>query len=129
MRKDCVFDPSDRPATAIPTAGATSKGGSIMNTCGSWLLLVSTLMLSGCSAVQVHLGMKVYLAKIPVTSMQASLPKGPGIGPGEKSPLVVSFTGPDGKLLQTEGAGHGKIMWKDLQVTATVATVNAKGMV
>lgn len=91
--------------------------------------LVSVLTLTGCSAVQVHLGMKVYLAKVPVASMQASLPKGPAIGPGETSPLVVVFTGPDGKTLQTEGAGHGKVLWKDLQVTATVATVNAKGIV
>src|ERR1700685_4726436 len=74
------------------------------------LCLLSLVALSGCSAVQVHLGMKVYLAKIPVASMQASLPKGPGIGPGEKSPLVVSFTGPDGKILQSDGAGSGHSM-------------------
>ena len=91
--------------------------------------LLSLLALSGCSAVQVHLGMKVYLAKIPVTSMQATLPKVPGIGPGEKSPLVVTFAAPEGKTLRTEGAGQGKVMWKDLQVAATVATVNAKGIV
>jgi hypothetical protein len=95
----------------------------------SRLLLISTLMLSGCSSVQVHLGMKVYLEKIPVTSMQASLPKGTGIGPGEKLPLIVTFTEQDGKVLTTEGAGHGKIMWNELNVTATVATVDKKGNV
>jgi hypothetical protein len=75
------------------------------------------------------MGMKVYLDKIPIASMQASLPKGPGIGPGEKSPLVVAFTGPDGKVLMTEGQGQGKVLWKDLTVTASVVTANQKGIV
>jgi hypothetical protein len=95
------------------------------------IFLASTLLLllSGCASMQVHLGMKVYLAKTPVASMQASLPKGPTIGPGEKSPMVVTFTGPDGKVLVTGGQGQGKVMWKDLAVTATVASVNQKGIV
>jgi len=73
--------------------------------------------------------MKVYLEKIPVTSMTASLPKGPGIAPGDKLPLVVTFTQPDGKLLTTEGEGQGKILWKDLNVTTSVVTANQKGVV
>jgi hypothetical protein len=87
------------------------------------------LALSGCTPIKVKLGMKVYLAKTPVASIAASLPKGPGIAPGEKMPLVVVVTEPDGKILQTEGAGKGKVLWKDLTVTATVATVNQKGIV
>ena len=94
----------------------------------SRLALTSLLALTGCTPIKVRLGMKVYLDKIPVTSMQASLPKGPGIAPGEKSPLVVVMTEPNGKTLQTEGAGHGKVLWKDLSVTATVAKVNQKGV-
>src|ERR1035441_6846700 len=93
------------------------------------LSVASLLVLSGCAAVQVRMGMKVYLYKIPIASMQASLPKGPGIGPGEKSPLVVAFTGPDGKVLMTEGQGQGKVLWKDLTVTARVVTANQKGIV
>jgi len=73
--------------------------------------------------------MKVYLDKIPIKSMQASLPKGPAIAPGEKLPLVVVVTEPDGKILQTEGAGGGKVLWKDLKVTASVVTANQKGIV
>jgi hypothetical protein len=84
--------------------------------------VASLLALSGCAAVQVRLGMKVYLEKIPVTSMQASMPKGPGIAPGEKSPLVVTFTKPDGKVLVTEGQGHGRVLWKDLNVAPTVVS-------
>lgn len=85
--------------------------------------------LSGCASVQVHLGMKVYLDKTPVASMKVTLPKGPSIGPGEKLPLVVVVTEPDGKVLQTEGAGGGKVMWKDLKITATIVTANQKGVV
>jgi hypothetical protein len=65
--------------------------------------------------------MKVYLDKTPVTAIKASLPKGPAIGPGQKLPLVATVTEPNGKILQTEGAGQGKVMWKDLKVTATIA--------
>jgi hypothetical protein len=91
--------------------------------------MVFVLVLSGCTSIKVKLGMKVYLAKTPVASIAVSLPKGPGIAPGEKSPLVVVVTDPDGKVLRTEGAGHGKVLWKDLTVTASVATVNQKGVV
>ena len=95
----------------------------------AFLGLACLLALSGCAAVQVKLGMKIYLAKIPVTSIEASQPKGPGIGPGRKSRLVVAVTQPDGKVLLTEGAGKGKVLWQDLVVTPTVVTVNKKGVV
>jgi hypothetical protein len=101
-------------------------------TSGKWLSCLaaaSLLALSGCASVQVRLGMKVYLNKIPVASIKASLPKGPGIAPGQKLPLVVVVTEPDGKILQTEGAGHGKVLWKDLVVTPSVVTANQKGVV
>jgi hypothetical protein len=42
---------------------------------------------------------------------------------------VVTFVEPDGKVLQTEGAGHGKVLWKDLNIAATVVTANTKGVV
>jgi hypothetical protein len=87
------------------------------------------LALSACTPIKVRLGMKVYLDKTPITSIAARLPKGSGIAPGEKSPLVLVVTEPDGKVLQTEGAGHGKVLWKDLHVTATVVTANQKGIV
>lgn len=95
----------------------------------SSLALVSLLALSGCTAIKVKLGMRVYLAKTPVSSMQAKLPNGPAIAPGEKSPLVIQFTQPDGKILVTEGQGKGKVLWSDLTVTATLVTANNKGIV
>jgi len=93
------------------------------------LAVASLFAVSGCASLKVKMGMRVYLDKTPVSSLQASLPEGLGIAPGEKSPLVVTVTEPDGKILMTEGQGQGKVMWKDLQVTAMVVTVNQKGIV
>jgi hypothetical protein len=93
------------------------------------LALASLLALSGCAAVQVKLGMRTYLNKIPVTSMEAKLANGTAIAPGEKLPLVVAFTDSTGKVWITEGEGHGKILWKDLAVTPTVVTASKKGVV
>src|SRR5579864_9293949 len=92
------------------------------------LASVSLLLLSGCTSVKVKLGWKVYLDKTPIASIEVSQAKGTGIAPGEKSPLIVVVTEPNGKILQTEGAGHGKVLWKDLTVTATVVTVNNEGV-
>jgi hypothetical protein len=91
--------------------------------------LALSLGLCGCRAIQVKLGIKVPLASIQVNSIEASLPKNPAIAPGQKSPLVVTFTGANGKSWTTEGAGHGKIMWSDLAVTPSVVTVNKKGVI
>ena len=115
----------------LGTASVVSFGGSrrIRTRWAACLGLASLLALSGCTAVKARLGMRVYLQKIPIASIAVSLPSGPGIAPGEKLPLVVAVTQPDGKVLQTEGAGHGKVLWKDLTVTATVVTVNKKGIV
>jgi len=89
-------------------------------------LLLTT---AGCTSVKIKLGRRVDLTQTPVASIDAKLPKGPGIAPGQKSPLVVTVTEPDGKVLQSEGAGGGKVMWRDLQVTASVVKVDNKGVV
>lgn len=91
-------------------------------------LVFFSLLLTGCSSIQVHLGMKLYLAKTPVSSMEASLPNGSAIAPGQKSPLVLTFQQPDGKVLATEGKGKGKVLWSDITVTPTVVSVNKKGV-
>lgn len=79
--------------------------------------------------MRVRLGMRVDLAQTSVDSIDVKLPKGPGIAPGQKSPLVVTVTEHNGKVLFTEGAGQGKVTWQDLQVTATVVSVNKKGII
>ena len=91
------------------------------------LVILLVLLQCGCSAMKVKLGWRVDLNRTPVSSIQASLPKGPAIAPGEKSPLVVTLTQPNGRLLLTEGRGAGKVMWKDLQVTASVVIADEKG--
>ena len=93
------------------------------------LAVTALFALSGCAKIQVKMGAKVYLAKLPVASIEVSQPKGPGIGPGQRSPLVVTVTQPDGKVLKTEGAGDGKVLWEDLKVESTVVAVNKKGIV
>jgi hypothetical protein len=92
------------------------------------LASASLLILCGCSTIQIKLGWKVSLAKSDISTLQASQYKHPGIGPGEKSSLIVEFTQPDGKILVTQGKGKGKVLWSDLAVTATVVSVNKKGV-
>ncbi len=88
-----------------------------------------TLCLTGCASLKVKMGWKVYLAQTPVSSVDAKLAKGPGMAPGQKSPLILTVTQPDGKVLTTEGAGQGKVMWKELQVNGTIVKVTPKGIV
>jgi len=111
--------------SVIKPASASGIG---ISTIATGFAMASLLALAGCSAVQVKFGWRVSLAKTPVASIQASLPRNPGIAPGEKSPLVVAVTGPDGKVLLTEGQGKDKVLWKDLTVTATVVSANKKGV-
>ena len=65
------------------------------------LIATFLFLLAGCASLKVKMGWKVYLAQTPVASISAKLPKGPGIAPGQKSPLIVSMVEPDGKVLLT----------------------------
>jgi hypothetical protein len=51
------------------------------------------------------------------------------MAPGEKSPLIVTVTQPDGTVLTTEGKGHGKVLWKDLTIAPSVVAASKKGVV
>lgn len=93
------------------------------------LSMVLITVLNGCAFPKGRFGQKFDLSKIPVSSIQANLPQGSGISPGEKSPLVVTLIEPDGKILYTQGAGRGTVRWKDLKVEASVVRVNQKGIV
>ena len=117
------FESSALSAVAI-TLATPFKSNFIL--CSS---ILSLLLLPGCASMQVRLGWKVYLNRTPVNAIEARLPQGPAIAPGQKTPLVVNFAQPDGKTLATEGAGQGKVMWNDLNVTASIVTVNKKGIV
>ena len=87
------------------------------------------LIFSGCAPVQVKLGLKVSLPKTPIQAISAAQVSGAGIGPGQKSQLVVSITEPNGKVLQTQGVLHGKVLWSDLNINASVVTTSAKGKI
>lgn len=91
------------------------------------LLILLALAQGGCSSMKVKMGWRVDLNQTPISSIQVSLPKGLAIAPGEKSPLVVTLTQPNGKVLLTEGQGAGKVMWKDLLVTPTTVLADEKG--
>lgn len=93
-------------------------GSLIWGVCFGVALLLS---LSGCAAMNLN--------KLTISSMAASLPKGPSIAPGEKFPLLVTMTQPDGKVLSTEDEAEERISWKDLEVTASVVTVDKNGRV
>ncbi|HET8965961.1 MAG TPA: hypothetical protein VFN20_07095 [Candidatus Acidoferrum sp.] len=85
------------------------------------------MTLAACTTARLKLGTRIRIEQAPIASMQASLPKGPAISPGQKLALVVQFTQPDGKILVTEGQGKGKVLWQDLTVTASVVTADQKG--
>jgi hypothetical protein len=96
----------------------------------NWLINLSYICLfglCGCSAINVKLGRRVDLTKTPVTSIEVSLAKSPGIAPGQKLALVATATQPAGTVLLTEGQGKGKIQWKDLKVTTSIVTADQKG--
>lgn len=88
-----------------------------------------TIALCGCSTLQLKFGTRVDVAKLPVTTIDARMSGDPGVAPGEKSGLIVSFSESNGSVLTTEGAGKGKVRWKDLTVVASVVSVNKKGVV
>ena len=82
--------------------------------------------LCGCTTLRQGLGLRVKLAKTPLSAMAASLPqqpgRQPGIAPGEQAKMVATFTEPNGKGLATEGAGKGKVAWTELKVTTTLVS-------
>jgi len=68
-----------RPFALVPTFySQVAPAAPFRNACSAAvpaLLAGSALLaLTGCAAIQVHLGMKVYLAKTPVTSIEATQP-------------------------------------------------------
>lgn len=100
----------------------TSAGGGAVS-------LIAAVVLIGCTTgVKVRLGTRVHLDKLPVTTMEASLPNGPAMAPGETTPLVVKFTDTSGRTWVTEGQGKGKIPWSDLKVTSSLVTASRKGV-
>jgi hypothetical protein len=66
--------------------------------------------LGGCSAIEVGLGLRMRLDKVPVSAVSATLSPDPGLAPGKPKRLIITATTSDGKQLVTVGAGRGKAM-------------------
>ncbi len=92
------------------------------------LLATSLILLAGCNTIQVKLGLKMRIDKVPIATIEATLPNGPAMAPGEKAPIIATLTEPTGVVLTSEGKGKGKVLWADLLVTPTIVTVNKKGV-
>jgi len=86
------------------------------------------LTLTGCTRIQVWLGSRVRLEKLPIVSIEARQLGDPGIVPGQQVPLFVSVKGTYGKPEVTEGTGRGRVLWDDIHIAATVVEVNGKGI-
>src|SRR5262249_19012089 len=71
---------------------------------------------------------QVHLAKTPIATVRASLPNGPGIAPGENSPLVLTFAQPNSTVLLTRRKGRATVHWQDSSIHDTVAGVGGKGV-
>lgn len=98
----------------------------------SVLLLAAALVaatLGGCGSIEVALGMRTRLDKLPVTALSARLFPDPGLVPGKSAKLVITVTTADGKQLTTEGAGHGTVLFDSFTFVSRVVTVKRNGSV
>jgi hypothetical protein len=93
------------------------------------LVIFGLAALPGCGSIEVALGLRMRLDKVPVTALSASLSPGPGLSPGKSGRLVITAITGDGKQFVTVGAGRGKVLFDSFTFDATVATVNKKGKV
>jgi hypothetical protein len=85
--------------------------------------------LAGCSSIEVGLGLRMRLDKVPVTALSATLSPDPGLSPGKSGRLIIAATTSDAKHFVTVGAGHGNVLFDSFTFTATTVTVSKKGAV
>src|ERR1700733_13653615 len=85
--------------------------------------------LIGCSSIEVGLGLRMRLDKVPVTAVSATLSPEPGLSPGKSGRLIITATTSDAKQFVTVGAGHGNVLFDSFTFAATTVTVNKKGVV
>ena len=86
-------------------------------------------VLAGCSSIEVGLGLRMRLDKVPVTAVSATLSPDPGLGPGKSARLIITATTSDARQFVTVGAGHGNVLFDSFTFAATTVTVNKKGVV
>jgi hypothetical protein len=93
------------------------------------LVFLALDALAGCSSIEVGLGLRMRLDKVPVTALSATLSPDPGLAPGKSGRLIITATTSDAKQLVTVGAGRGKVLFDSFTFTATTVTVSKKGVV
>jgi hypothetical protein len=93
------------------------------------LMFLGLAALGGCAFIEVGLGMRMRLDKVPVTALSATLSPDPGLAPGKSGRLIITATTRDAKQLVTVGAGRGKVLFDSFTFSATTVTVNKKGVV
>jgi hypothetical protein len=84
---------------------------------------------AACSSIEVGLGLRMRLVKVPVTAVSATLSPDPGLSPGKSGRLIVTATTSDAKQFVTVGAGHGNVLFDSFTFTPTTVTVSKKGVV
>ncbi len=87
-------------------------------------LAAITVTLAGCDTVGVALGLRMRLAKVPVTAITPALVPD-ALSPGAKGELVVTATTADGHTYVTEGAGNGKVTFDSFTFTPSVVAVKS----
>ena len=92
-------------------------------------LIFLGVVLTACSSIEVGLGLRTRLDKVPVTAVSATLSPDPGLSPGNSGRLIITATTTDAKPLVTVGAGHGNVLFDSFTFTATTVTVSKKGVV
>lgn len=75
------------------------------------------------------LSVRIWLAQMAIDALQAQLPDGSAILPGQRLSLVISAVQPAGPVLVTEGRGKGLVGWDNFAFQATGVQVDASGNV
>jgi len=108
-------------------AGETGRREALIRrVCLAFLALTA---LNGCASIEVGLGLRMRLDKIPVTALSATLSPDPGLAPGKSGRLIITATTSDAKQLVTVGAGHGNVLFDSFTFTATTVMVGKNGAV
>jgi hypothetical protein len=94
---------------------------------GAGILVAASL--GACTRIEVDLGLRTRLDKLPVTALSASLSHATGLAPGQSAPLIIVATTSDGKTYVTEGAGQGKVLFDSFTFDAAIVQVDKKGVV
>ncbi|HEX4649606.1 MAG TPA: hypothetical protein VH111_12315 [Steroidobacteraceae bacterium] len=99
------------------------------------IVAAAAVAAAGCTALAVHLGLRMRLDRVPVSAVSAVLVAGRGhstmtaLAPGQSAQLVIVATTSQGRKFATVGAGGGKVLFDSYLLDASVVQVGRKGEV